>query len=87
MSYLSILYSLSKLNHPKSDIITKINETMWNPELGFSTNAKPFHLPWKVIGDTIEDSVTITFNLKKENTGIHCPITDTGMTVTQFLNI
>ncbi|VVC29438.1 Epithelial sodium channel, partial [Cinara cedri] len=72
---------LSKLTHPKSDIITKANETMWNPEIGFSKNAKPFHIPWKVIGDTIEDSVTIKFNLKKENTGIHCPITDTGMTL------
>lgn len=69
------------MTHSKSDIITKANETTWSPEIGFSAHAKPFHVPWKVIGDTIEDSVTITFNLKKENSGIHCPKNNTGMTV------
>lgn len=72
---------LSKLNHFKADIITKANETMWHPEYGFSKNAKPHSLPWKVIGETIEDSVTITLSLKKQNLGKYCPKTDSGMTV------
>lgn len=69
------------MNHFKADIISKANETMWHPENGFSKNAKPFHLPWKVVGDTVADAVTITLNLKKENLGNHCPKTDSGMTV------
>lgn len=70
------------MNHPKSDIITKANESIWNPDFGFSKNAKPFHLPWKIIGDTVEDSVIMKFTLKKDNySRNHCPKTDTGMTV------
>jgi len=69
------------LNHNKADIIKKANKSIWNPENGFSKDAKPFHLPWKLIGDTIEDSVTIIFSLKKDNLGKYCPKTKTGMTV------
>lgn len=54
---------------------------MWNPEVGFNKNAKPFHLPWKVTSDKVYDSITMTFSLKKNDFGNHCPLTDTGMTV------
>lgn len=69
------------LNHHKADIITKANKTVWNPEIGISKDAKPFNLPWIVVGNTIEDSVTIKFSLNKENFGIHCPKSDMGMMV------
>lgn len=69
------------MNHTKADIITKANETMWNPEDGFNKNAKPFHLPWKVTSDSFFDSIIMTFNLKKDDLGDHCPQTDTGMMV------
>lgn len=70
------------MNHPKADIIVNANENVWDPDTGFSKNAKPFNLPWKVIGDTVEDSVIMTFSLKKDNySGNYCPKTYTGMTV------
>lgn len=69
------------LNHDKIDIITKANGTNWNPEIGFTNNAKQFNIPWKVVGDTVEDSVTIQFSLKKENFGKYCPKLNTGLTV------
>ncbi|XP_060863036.1 pickpocket protein 28-like [Metopolophium dirhodum] len=72
---------LSNLNHTKADIITNATNTAWDPEIGFNKNAKPFNLPWKVIGDTVEDSVIIRFNLQNENTRKHCPKTDKGMTL------
>jgi hypothetical protein len=59
-----------------ADIITKANETMWNPEDGFNKNAKSFHLPWKVF-----DSISMSISLKKDDLGYHCPQTDSGMTV------
>lgn len=76
-----ILYRLSKLNHLKADILTKANETMWHPENGFNVNAKSHSLPWKVFGETVDDSVIMTFSLKKQNLGKHCPVTNSGMTV------
>lgn len=69
------------MNHSKADIITKANERVWDPEVGFVKTAKPYDLPWKVIGDTIEDSVIMVFSLKKNKSNEHCPQTDTGMTV------
>ncbi|KAE9532798.1 hypothetical protein AGLY_009879, partial [Aphis glycines] len=70
---------LSNLNHTKADILKNAKVTAWNPEIGFNKNAKSFNLPWKVTGDTVEDSIIIRFDLKKENTGKHCPTTDKGM--------
>lgn len=75
------MYRLSNLNHTKADILKNAKITAWNPEIGFNKNAKSFNLPWKVTGDTVEDSVIIRFNLKKKYTGKHCPTTDKGMTV------
>jgi len=73
---------LSKLNHTKAGVmIMNPNESVWNPEVGFGKNAKKFQLPWKLIGGTVEDSVIITLNLNRKNSGEHCPKTDTGMTV------
>ncbi|XP_025196558.1 pickpocket protein 28-like [Melanaphis sacchari] len=72
---------LSNLNHIKADIITNSKETAWNPEFGFNENAQTFNLPWKVIGDTVEDSIIMRFNLQNEKTGNHCPKTDKGMTL------
>jgi len=69
------------LNHYKADIISKANKSLWNPDIGFSKDAKPFDLPWKVIGNTIEDAVTITLSLKKDNFGKYCPTTKMGITV------
>lgn len=79
--YTSCVFRLSNLNHTKAEIITKANKTAWDPEIGFNKNAEPFNLPWKVTGDTVEDSVIIRFNLQNENTRKHCPKTDKGMTV------
>lgn len=79
------VYRLSNLNHTKADIITKAKNTAWDPEIGFNKNAEPFNLPWKVTGDTVEDSVIIRFNLQNENTRKHCPKTDKGMTVCTYL--
>jgi len=73
------------LNHTKADILTNANATAWNPEIGFDKNAKPFNVPWKVTGDTVEDAIIIRFDLQKEKTGKHCPKTDTGMTVHTYI--
>lgn len=69
------------MNHTKADIIKNVNVTAWNPEIGFNINAKPFNLPWKVTGDTVDDSVILRFDLQNKKTGKGCPKTDTGMTV------
>lgn len=75
------MHRLSNLNHTKADIITNSNKTAWNPEVGFNKNSEPINLPWKVTGDTVEDSVIIRFNLQNDNIRKHCPKTDKGMTV------
>lgn len=76
-----ILYRLSNLNHNKTDIITKANKSIWDPDNGFSKDAEPFELPWKVFGDAIEDYIKITLSLKKDDIGEYCPKTKMGSTV------
>lgn len=79
------VYRLSNLNHSKADIITNAKTTAWDPEIGFNKNSEPFNLPWKVTGDTVDDSVIIRFNLQNDNTRKHCPKTDKGMTVGTYI--
>lgn len=79
---LKLFYRLSSLNHSKADIITKPNGHVWNPEVNIGKSVpKTFQLPWKLIGDTVEDSIVITFNLKNKDLGEKCPNTDSGLTV------
>lgn len=54
---------------------------MWSPESRTNKPTEKFKLPWKLIGDTVEDSIVITFNLKNNQFGERCPNLDTGMTV------
>lgn len=72
---------MSFLNHTQADIITKKNESLWTPEAGFSKSTDPFDTPWRVTGDTIDNSVRIIFDLKNPQLGNHCPQTDPGVTV------
>lgn len=78
-------FRISFLNHTQADIIAKKNETLWTPETGFSKSASPFDTPWRVTGDTIDNSVRIIFNLKSQNAVSDCPKTDSGLTVIIFL--
>lgn len=54
---------------------------MWSPEFRINKPTEKFKLPWKLIGDTVEDSIVITFSLNNNQFGEHCPNSDTGMTV------
>lgn len=54
---------------------------MWSPESRTNKPTEKFKLPWKLIGDTVEDSIVITFSLKNNQFGERCPNSDTGMTV------
>lgn len=67
-------------NHSRANILTK-NETFWTPETGFSRNATPFDLPWRVIGDTTDNAVRLIFNLIDTHFRGNCPNTDSGLTV------
>lgn len=72
---------MSYFNRTQADIIAEKNESTWTPETGYSKNATPFDVPWKVTGDTIDNAVRLLFNLKSTSLRDYCPETDSGLTV------
>ncbi|XP_060876363.1 pickpocket protein 28-like isoform X1 [Metopolophium dirhodum] len=75
------LQSTSFLNSTQADIIAKKNQTTWTPETGYSRNATPFDVPWRVTGDTVDNAVRLIFDLTNENLGDHCPKRESGLTL------
>lgn len=75
------IFRLAFLNHGQPENVLRKNESIWTPESGYSKNATPFGIPWRVTGDTIENTVRLEFNLKNSHPGGHCPDTDPGLTV------
>lgn len=82
---LHVRYRTSFLNLTQADIVAKKNETTWTPETGYSLNATPFDVPWRVTGDTVDNAVRLIFDLTNENLGDHCPKRESGLTVYRWL--
>lgn len=76
----------SFLNLTQADIVAKKNQTSWTPETGYSQNATPFDVPWRVTGDTVDNAVRLIFDLTNENLGDHCPKRESGLTVYLLLS-
>lgn len=66
----------------QTDLIAEKNESAWTPETGYSQNAIPFDLPWRVTGNTADNSVRLLFDFKETNfKGKHCRKSNSGLTV------
>jgi len=83
---LHVRYRTSFLNLTQADIVAKKNQTTWTPETGYSPNATPFDVPWRVTGDTVDNAVRLIFDLTNENLGNHCPKRESGLTVYRWLS-
>lgn len=72
---------MSYFKHTQADIIAKKNKTVWTPETGFTDDAIPLDTPWRVTGDTMDNSVRLVFNLKNRASKNNCPNSDSGLIV------